>query len=72
MKITVFFIIGVILLIAGYDVWVIVEHGKQASVSATLIRWSYEYPSLTFLMGFTFGHLYWRMASKDIWKGNEK
>jgi hypothetical protein len=26
------------------------------------------YPSFTFLVGFTMGHLFWRMESKNIWK----
>jgi hypothetical protein len=63
---TVIFIVSIILLIAGWDVIAIVNGGKQASISATVIRWSHDYPSFTFIMGFTFGHLFWRMKDKDV------
>ena len=65
-KITPYFIILTILAIGIYDFWIIMEQGKSESVSATIIRWSHEYPSFTFLMGFTFGHLFWRMKEKDL------
>ena len=65
-KITAMVIIFGIAFIAVYDFWVIAEHGKPASISATLIRWSHEYPSIPFLLGFVCGHLFWRMKDKDI------
>ena len=68
MKRTVIFIVLVILAIAIWDVYIILDAGKEASISATIIRWSHEYPSFTFLMGFTFGHLFWRMKDKDVGK----
>ena len=66
-KITPFFIIGLVVVIAVYDFWIIMEQGKMESVSATLIRWSHEYPSIPFLLGFTSGHLFWRMSDKDVY-----
>jgi len=66
-KITPWFIISVIVIIGVYDFWIIEEQGKIESVSATIIRWSHEYPSFTFLLGFTFGHLFWRMKDKDVY-----
>ena len=72
MKWTVYFILLTILIIAGYDVYIMAVAGKPASVSATIIRWSHEYPSFTFLMGFTFGHLFWRMKDKDVYPPEEK
>jgi len=65
-KLTPYFIIITIVIIAIYDFWIITVEGKLQSVSAVLIRWSYEYPSFTFLMGFTFGHLFWKMKDKDL------
>ena len=50
---------------------IIAEQGKVESVSATIIRWSHEYPSFTFLIGFTFDHLFWRMKKVDVY-GKEK
>lgn len=68
MKKTPIFILLTIVLIAVYDVYIIMTAGKQESVSATMIRWGYDYPIFTFLMGVTFGHLFWRMKEKDIVK----
>lgn len=65
-KYTPIFIIAIIVLIAVYDVWIISTQGKPQSISATMIRWSHDYPSFPFLMGFTMGHLFWKMKDKDI------
>ena len=70
-KITPYFIILTIIVIAVYDFYIIAVQGKAESVSATMIRWSHEYPSFTFLMGFTFGHLFWRMKKVDVY-GDKK
>ena len=61
-KYTVYFIGLVIVAIAVYDVIVIVNGGTEASISHTMIVWSYKYPVFTFLMGFVMGHLFWRMS----------
>lgn len=63
---TVIFIISILVLIGVFDFYIIFEGGKEASISHTLIEWSYEYPSFTFLLGFTMGHLFWRMRSTKI------
>lgn len=65
-KATVVFIILTIAAIAVYDVLAIQHGGKDASISWTLIVWSHEYPSFTFLMGFTMGHLFWRMRNPNL------
>lgn len=58
--------------IAGFDYWLIAKYGKYESISAVLIRSSYDYPMIPFLfgmiIGFVCGHLFWRMKSKDIWQ----
>jgi hypothetical protein len=60
-KITGYFITGTILVIAAYDIVAIKMAGTEASISQMLIEWSYDYPVFTFIMGFTFGHLFWRL-----------
>ncbi len=70
-KITPYFILATVVIIAAYDFWIIAEAGKQQSISAVLIRWSHEYPSIPFLLGFLCGHLFWRMKDKDVY-GEEK
>jgi len=54
--------IGVCVVVIGaYDVYAILVGGKEASISWTLVEWSYDYPSIPFLSGFLCGHLFWRM-----------
>lgn len=67
-KITMIFIGGLTALIAAFDIWVINQGGKEASISHVLIEWAYEYPSLPFLLGFVCGHLFWRMKTTDLMK----
>lgn len=63
-KLTVYFIIAIALVIAGYDAWVIKEGGVEASISYTMISWSYSFPAFTFLMGFVAGHLFWVIRAR--------
>jgi hypothetical protein len=65
-KITTYFIGITILAIAVYDIFAIYSGGTEASISHIMIEWSYKYPSFTFLMGFTMGHLFWRMRDTKI------
>lgn len=62
-KVTVIFILVLAVVIAAFDVYIMQIGGKEASISQTIILWSYEYPSITFLLGFVCGHLFWRMRS---------
>jgi hypothetical protein len=70
-KKTVYFILLTIAVIAAYDIYIIMVAGKPASISATIIRWSHEYPAFVFCMGFTMGHLFWRMPDKSIEGGSK-
>lgn len=68
-KITVIFILAVVIIIAAYDVWTFVELGNNdATISAQLIEWSYNYPLVPFLFGIIAGHLWW---GKTTLRGNE-
>lgn len=71
-KLTFIFIGIVIVLIAVYDVFIIAQAGTEASISMVMIEWAYKYPAFTFLMGFTMGHLFWRVRdnkyTKDLGK----
>lgn len=64
-KMTIWFIILIIVLIAGYDVFAIYKGGTEASISQRLIIWSYDYPAFTFLFGFAMGHLFWRLKDNS-------
>ena len=65
---TVIFIILMIASIVVFDFYIIFDEGAQESISAYIIRWSHEYPSIPFLTGFTMGHLFWRMSDKRVEK----
>jgi hypothetical protein len=58
---TIIFISATFVSIAIYDVLAISGGGTEASISHTLIVWSYKYPVLTFCFGFVMGHLFWRV-----------
>lgn len=62
-KMTIIFVVSVVLAIAIYDGYAIAMGGTDGSISHLFITWSYKYPAFTFLMGFTMGHLFWRMRS---------
>lgn len=65
-KITLFFIIGILVAIGIYDVWVIKSAGTEASISWVIIEWSHKHPVFTFMIGFSMGHLFWRMKNPNI------
>ena len=71
-KYTVIFIVATIIAIAVYDGIAIYNGGTEVSISHTLITWGYKYPVFTFLMGFTMGHLFWRLRdTKETLKISE-
>jgi hypothetical protein len=65
MGITLIFTLCVAVVIAVFDVFIIFSKGKQASISALIIRSSHKYPSIPFLFGFLCGHLFWSMNTAD-------
>lgn len=60
-KITGWFVVGLVVLIAGFDVFVYQGGGTEATISHVLMTWSYQHPAFTFAMGFICGHLFWRI-----------
>ena len=56
------YFIGIVALIAiVWDVLVLVKGGTSASISHTIIVWSYKYPIFTFAAGVLCGHFFWRV-----------
>ena len=64
-QLTIIFIAVVFIAIAIWDVLAISQGGTEASISSTIITWTYKFPAFTFLMGFIMGHLFWRMKPND-------
>jgi len=67
MKKTPIFILTLVLLIAGFDTFIIFTEGKDESVSSYIIRWSFEYPMFTLGMGIVLGHLFWSFDVKNLY-----
>jgi len=66
MKKTVIFIALLVVSVVVFDFYIIATEGAPESISAYIIRWSHEYPSIPFLLGFTCGHLFWRMRGDRL------
>jgi len=65
---TIIFIIIMILSIVVFDFYIIAAESSTESISAYIIRWSHDYPSIPFLLGFVCGHLFWRMSDERVGK----
>ena len=67
-KITIYFMVGIIAVIAAFDVWVLLTYGGDATISRIVYRWS-EHPPFGFLIGFAVGflcgHLFFPQWIKD-------
>jgi|DEB0MinimDraft_6_1074348.scaffolds.fasta_scaffold99935_3 hypothetical protein len=60
-KLTYYFMGIVAVIMGAWDVLVLVKGGTEASISHTVIAWSYRYPIFTFLSGILCGHFFWRV-----------
>ena len=65
---TVIFIFAMVAAIIIFDFYIVFEEGAGESISAYIIRWSHDYPSIPFLVGFVAGHLFWRMSDSRVEK----
>ena len=70
MEAAIFFLV-VLISIVIFDFWVIAKKGKQASLSAWMIRYSKKFPIMPFLLGIAFGHLTWSMSDFDWMKKDD-
>jgi hypothetical protein len=71
MKRAAYFILFMIVAIAVFDTYLIIDGGTSESISHQIIEWSYEYPAFTFLVGFTMGHLFWKISNFKKDKSND-
>lgn len=63
-KYTIGFIIVVVAVIIGFDVFVILKSGSENSISQVVIDYFYAYPFLSFAFGWVCGHLTWQMPKR--------
>ena len=62
-KTTIIVIVSAVLALIGYDVYALSVNGTEASISYTIVAWSYKYPILPFVFGFLMGHFFWRIRN---------
>lgn len=68
-KTTIVLIISTVVLLIGYDAFIVLTEGTEASISSIIIVASYELPIIPFSFGFLCGHFFWRMKpNKDTLK----
>jgi hypothetical protein len=71
MNLTITFMIAGVVIVALFDVYIILKKGKSESISAHVIRGSHKYPLLVLLCGMVLGHLFWNMKTVDIYGKTE-
>ena len=52
-------IIGTIVILIAYDVWVFIEPSPADTISEVLLRAASGNPIIPFALGVVFGHLFW-------------
>lgn len=68
-KLTKIFIPLATLAIIAFDAYVFMGGSTEATISYTVMMWSYEYPIMTFSVGVLCGHLFWR--TRDVKKPSD-
>jgi hypothetical protein len=58
-KITIAIVVATVLILAGYDVWVINTKGVDTSISRVFIDLAHRYPIIVLSFGILVGHLVW-------------
>lgn len=75
MKQVLYFIVITLVIVFGYDLWLLSSGGLKATISWSLYELSYEAPIVPFLFGVVCGHLFWQMrkpkASTKLVKGGK-
>ena len=57
-----FFVIWItVLTLIGYDIYIRIVKGKDATLSLTIYKWSKAYPIIPFAIGVLMGHFFWGM-----------
>ncbi len=57
--VTAIFTVAFVLIALGYDAYVLIADGTEATISHLIITASKEFTLIPFLFGFLMGHFYW-------------
>jgi len=52
------FLVGIMLIILFFDLWLVIFGGVESTISYIIYQWSFSYPLFTFLFGVICGHLF--------------
>lgn len=63
-NITRIFLLTVVVLAVGYDIYAVKTGGTEASISWVVASWVYDVPAAAFAIGFVCGHLFWQMKPR--------
>ncbi len=58
-------IVGVVILLAIYDIWVVIEPTPGDTISAVIARVALGNPIVPFAFGVLMGHWFWPMSSRE-------
>ena len=61
---TIILLASISVLLIGWDVWVYLADGSQATISVVVRDVAQTYPSVPFLLGVLSGHMLWPLPSK--------
>jgi hypothetical protein len=57
--VTVWLIFLAVVVVTGYDLFVVTRHGASASISWTILTLARAYPIIPLAVGTLLGHLFW-------------
>lgn len=67
-----YFSIITVIGIFAFDGFLFYKGGQDATISSVFItEWIYDYPALTFGLGYIFGHLTWPLSKKKYTPGGK-
>lgn len=64
MNITAWFIVAIVFLVIGWDIFAAEKWGYNGTISRAILAASYQHPVLAFAAGFLCGHLFWSQGGR--------
>lgn len=71
-RLTLFVILIATLLLAGYDLFIFMTLGNDATISIVMKQLCEQYPVIPFVAGFICGHIFWPNYSLNETENDEE
>lgn len=65
MKRTLYFALIVVAVVIGYDLWTLIRHGYDTTISNVALVFAKEYPIIVLPIGIVIGHIYWTNKARE-------